>query len=131
MLICYDGVFPEPPRVLALAGADVVVLPTNWPKGMEAGAEHLTATRALENTMYFVASNRVGTERYVTFIGRSSIAAPSGEIVAIAGTRSEEMIYGEIDPTISRGKHIVRIPGKAEINRIEDRRPAMYHKIIE
>jgi predicted amidohydrolase len=131
MLICYDGVFPEPPRVLGLKGADAVILPTNWPKGMEHGAEHIPPVRALENTMYFLASNRVGKERYVSFVGRSSIAGPGGEILAKAGTEEPDVIYATIEPALARAKHIVRIPGKAEIDRFRDRRPEFYQNIVE
>ena len=76
MHICYDGGFPETGRVLALLGADLLVLPTNWPSRTEAIAEHQTACRAMENVAYAMAVNRVGEERGFPFIGRSSIAAP-------------------------------------------------------
>src|ERR1019366_4698790 len=49
MHICYDGSFPETGRVLSLLGADLLVLPTNWPTHAETAAEHMIATRAMEN----------------------------------------------------------------------------------
>jgi predicted amidohydrolase len=129
--VCYDGTFPEVGRVLALQGADLLILPTNFPKGAEALAEHLMATRAVENTVYAMAVNRVGEERGARFIGRSSIHAPSGETLARAGADSEEVLYAEIDPARARQKRIVRIPGEQEIDRIADRRPEFYGKLVE
>ena len=52
MHICYDGAFPETGRVLTLLGADLLVLPTNWPTHSECAAEHMIATRAMENVVY-------------------------------------------------------------------------------
>jgi predicted amidohydrolase len=129
MHICYDGSFPESGRVLALLGADILVLPTNWPTHSECAAEHMIATRAMENTVYAMAVNRVGEERGFRFIGRSSIAAPNGEVLAYASQTSEEILYADVDPTRARQKHLVRVPGKHEINRFADRRPSFYAPI--
>jgi predicted amidohydrolase len=131
MHICYDGAFPEPGRVMALLGADLLVLPTNWPEGMEAGAEHLIPARALENTVYALAANRVGEERGYRFIGRSSIADPTGKVLAFASPDREEILYAEIDPTVARRKQLVRRPGEHEVNRIADRRPRFYGRIVD
>ena len=131
MNICYDVGFPEAARCLSLLGADLIVLPTNWPPGAECMASMCIAARAMENAVYYAAVNRVGTERGFTFIGRSSIAAPDGTILAAADGTREEILYAEIDPEISRRKHLVRVPGKHEINRLADRRPEMYAKIVE
>ena len=76
MHICYDGGFPETARVLTLLGADLLVLPTNWPTHSECAAEHMIPTRAMENTVYVMAVNRVGEESGFRFIGRSSIVDP-------------------------------------------------------
>ncbi|HKM53406.1 MAG TPA: carbon-nitrogen hydrolase family protein, partial [Isosphaeraceae bacterium] len=51
MHLCYDGSFPETARVLTLLGADLLVLPTNWPTHSECAAEHMIPTRAMENTV--------------------------------------------------------------------------------
>ena len=53
MHICYDGSFPESSRCLALDGADLLVLPTNWPPGADTFAKYLPNARALENNVYF------------------------------------------------------------------------------
>jgi predicted amidohydrolase len=131
MHICYDGGFPEVGRVLTLLGADVLVLPTNWPTHAECAAEHMMATRAMENVVYTMAVNRVGEERGFRFIGRSSIFGPNGERLAFATPDREEILYAEVDPARARRKRQVRVPGLHEIDRIADRRPAFYTPLVE
>ena len=129
--ICYDGSFPESARTMALNGADMILLPTNWPKGAEEFAEFLVNARGLENHVFSVAVNRVGKERGFRFIGRSRIVNPSGRTLALASPDGEEIIFAEIDPSAARDKHITRVPGKHQINRFKDRRPQYYGKIVE
>jgi predicted amidohydrolase len=129
MHICYDGSFPETARTLTLLGADLLVLPTNWPTHSECAAEHMIATRAMENVVYMMAVNRVGEERGFRYIGRSSIAATTGQILAAASPDREEILYAEIDPAKARQKRLIRVPGKHEIDRIADRRPSFYRPI--
>jgi predicted amidohydrolase len=126
MNICYDAAFPEAARSLAILGADLIVLPTNWPPGAECTAASVINARALENAVYYMAVNRVGTERGFDFIGRSKIVDPSGQTLAESQGLGEEILYADIDPAKSRRKHIVRVPGKHEIDRLADRRPEMY-----
>jgi predicted amidohydrolase len=130
MQICYDGGFPEPTRVQALLGADLIVLPTNWPTHAECAAEHQMATRAMENVVYTIAVNRVGEERGFRFIGHSSIHGTGGERLALASPEGEEIIVAEIDPARARRKRQVRVPGKHEIDRFADRRPEFYAPIV-
>lgn len=131
MCICYDGGFPEPSRCLALLGADVIVLPTNWPPGAESAAEYAVNTRAMENTVYFAAVNRIGTERGVPFIGRSKICDPLGKAVAAADAEGEALLIVDIDVARSRNKHLIRKAGVNEVNRIADRRPELYGEILK
>jgi predicted amidohydrolase len=130
MHICYDGSFPESARILALLGADLLLLPTNWPTHSECAAEHMIPTRAMENTVYAMAVNRVGIESGFRFIGSSSIVDPSGRVMARAGSEHEEILYADIDPAIARQKHLVRVPGRHEIDRIHDRRPSFYGTLV-
>ncbi len=130
MNICYDGSFPESARCLMLLGADLVVLPTNWPTGAIGTARTLIPARALENHLYYAAVNRVGTERGFKFIGMSRILGCSGEFLAVSENDDPTILYAEIDPDKARNKHLVNIPGKYELHRTRDRRPAMYGTII-
>ena len=131
MHICYDGAFPEAPRAMALLGADLLVLPTNWPPGTECTAGCVPNARALENNVYYMAVNRVGTERGFRFIGQSKICDPSGGLLAEAAHAEETILYAEIDLENARRKRIVRVPGKHEIHRFADRRPEMYGPIVD
>jgi 5-aminopentanamidase len=125
MNICYDGSFPESSRCLTLLGADLIVLPTNWPTGAMCNPSFVVQTRALENHIYYLAVNRVGEECGFRFIGRSRIVDVTGEMLAGAG-EGEEIIYAEINPDAARAKRVVKIPGEYEIDRVGDRRPEMY-----
>ncbi|QDV50548.1 carbon-nitrogen hydrolase family protein [Gimesia fumaroli] len=129
--ICYDSAFPESSRIMSLQGADFIALPTNWPSGAECMAEHGVNMRAMENGIYYCAINRVGHERGFQFIGKSRICSPSGETLASASGTDEEILYATIDPAISRNKRVDRVPDKHVIDRMADRRPEMYAKIVE
>jgi len=131
LLICYDAGFPEAARALALSGADIVVLPTNWPPGAEQLAEHTINTRAMENSIYFLAANRVGIERGFDFIGMSRICDPVGKTMASADHRDECVLRASIDPKQARQKRITRVPGEHIIDRFADRRPEMYGRVCE
>ena len=131
MSICYDGAFPEASRVMALDGADLIVLPTNWPPGAECTADFVINTRAMENNIYYLAVNRVGAERGFRFIGKSKICGPGGELLAVANHQEETILYAEIDPAKARRKRVIRVPGKHEIDRFADRRPEMYGRLVE
>ena len=131
MNICYDGAFPEAARVMALGGADLIVLPTNWPPGAECTADFVINTRAMENAVYYTAVNRVGTERGFRFIGKSKICDTSGNTLALAEHEREEVLYAEIDLEKARNKHIIRVPKRHEINRFADRHPEHYGKLVE
>jgi predicted amidohydrolase len=131
MLICYDGGFPEAARVLSIRGADLIVLPTNWPPGGSYMAEFSINCRAMENGIYFAAVNRIGTENGFSFIGKSRICSPVGATISSIDDASPGILRTEIDPLIARTKRIVRVPGKHLIDRMADRRPEMYGAICE
>jgi 5-aminopentanamidase len=129
MNICYDGAFPELSRVMALEGAELVVLPTNWPPAAQCFARHTIHVRAMENHVYYLSANRVGEERGFRFIGTSMICDPTGKTLAEAGETDETILLAEVDPAWARNKHLVRVPGKHEIHRFHDRRPEMYGRL--
>lgn len=131
MNICYDGSFPESARCLMLLGADLIVLPTNWPTGAISTARTLIPARAMENHVYYAAVNRIGTERAFRFIGMSRILGCGGEFLAVSEDDQPTILYAEIDPERARNKHLVNIPGKYELHRSKDRRPAMYGPIVK
>jgi predicted amidohydrolase len=131
MTICYDGSFPEASRVLGLQGADLILLPTNWATAGMCAAQYLSAARALENRVYYMAVNRIGDEEGFHYIGESRIHNVNGDLMAHAGHDRPAILIAEIDADKSRQKKIVNIPGKYEIDRIRDRRPEMYGLVTE
>ncbi len=124
--ICYDASFPEAARVLKLLGAELIVLPTNWPPGAWRTPEFVINTRAQENHVYFAAVNRVGTERGWTFIGRSKVVECNGDTVAEASGTEAEMLIARLDLATANNNHIVNVAGAYEIDRLADRRPELY-----
>jgi predicted amidohydrolase len=128
ILICYDIRVPEATRSLALDGADLVCLPTNWPESAQPSSEIVCPTRALENHVFVAASSRVGEENGFRFIGLSRIVAPGGVTLASLGA-DEGALTCDIDLGVSRQKHIVRRPGEYEIDILESRRPDLYENL--
>jgi predicted amidohydrolase len=129
--ICYDCNFPESARIMTLLGADILVLPTNWPQGRGKVAKYVVNTRAYENKVHFVAVNRVGEERGTRFIGNSKIIDTWGDTLAQATGDDEQTIYAEVSLTEARQKHVIFKAGEFEMNFIRDRRPELYGKIAE
>ena len=129
LIICYDLLFPEASRVLALHGADIIVNSTNLPTGSESFINSLLPARALENRVFMLASSRVGLERGIPFIGASSIVDPFGRFLARAGSEQEEIIYADIKVEKARSKHTIVKPGEYEFDIFKDRRPELYGDI--
>lgn len=129
MLICYDLRFPEPARVLALGGAQVILLSTAWPQAASLYPDFLVRTRTAENHLYLVAANRVGEERGTTYLGRSIIADPDGRVLAEADQVEETLLFAEIDPHRSDAKHRVFRTGEYELDLFNDRRPELYSSL--
>ena len=126
MLICYDLRFPEAARTLALRGADIIALPTNWPTGADSAPEYMVRARAFENRVFVIACNRSGEERSAHYIGRSCIAGPDGRRLADASAQGEEIIYASIAVADARCKRLIVTPGEFEMDFINDRRPDLY-----
>lgn len=131
LFICYDCTFPESSRVMALAGADILVLPTNWPEGRAKVPLYIIPTRAYENKVHVVAVDRVGRERGAEFLGKSKIVNAWGDVLAEAGIENEEIIYGEVSLAEAREKHVIIKAGEFEADFIHDRKPHLYGKITE
>ncbi|MEL7496922.1 MAG: carbon-nitrogen hydrolase family protein [Planctomycetota bacterium] len=131
MNICYDSAFPEAARMLAIKGADLIALPTNWPPTSGITADVIPNARALENHVYFMSVNRIGTENGFTFIGKSKICDPRGNSLSFADHANEEILFAEIDPELARQKHLITIPGEHEVHRFKDRRPDLYGSLSD
>ncbi len=131
MLICYDGTIPEASRVLALKGADIIILPTNWPKQSERVADHVVISRAIENRVYFLSVNRIGTENGFEFFGKSKFCAPDGSILDQANHDQFQIISAEIDVNMARNKKNIRIPGEYVLDNVNTRKPELYGDLVK
>ena len=130
MNICFDGSFPESARVLTLLGADLVVLPTNWATNARKMAELVSAARAWENHIYYLAVNRVGDESGFRYIGLSSAADYLGNVLHFAPEGEEAIFTIEVNPTAAAQKRVVTCVGEYEIDRVNWRRPEMYGPLV-
>ncbi|TFG64650.1 MAG: carbon-nitrogen hydrolase family protein [Gemmatimonadales bacterium] len=126
--ICYDGTFPESSRTLKLLGAQLIVLPTNWP--MLHMKRQQTQMRAYENHVNYFAVNRVGEERGTVFPGGSMAVGPRGELLA-EGENGPERIDVEFDMAASDRNRVVLAPGDYEFDYVADRRPDMYLPVTD
>ena len=129
--ICYDLMFAEHSRVLALQGADVLVFPSNWPETGKVYPDHIVPTRAIENRVFCVAVNRVGKERGTRFCGGSNIVHWFGRSLAKGKRNQEDILYAEVEPAEARRKRFVIVPGQHEVDFINDRKPEFYGLVCQ
>ena len=123
MLVCFDWIFPEVWRILALKGAEIICHPSNLV--IPGLAQKAVPIHALTNRVYTVTANRIGTERELSFTGLSTIANPTGDILIQASQTEEEVAVTDVDIALARDKMIT------ERNDIfADRRPEQYFSIL-
>lgn len=122
MMICFDWQFPEAMRTLALLGAQIVCHPSNlvlpW-------CQEAMKTRSLENRVYSITANRIGTEsnglQSEYFTGQSQILGIKGEILIRLATDSEELATVMINPELALDKTV-----SPYNDALADRRPEFY-----
>lgn len=123
--ICFDRHLPEGFRCLALAGAQLVFLPTNSPSyGRRDRLQQwrqLLAVRAYENGVYLIAAAKAGMEENESYLGGSAMISPRGEILAEAQGEDDELVVATIDLTKLKEArtdlpfHLARRPGMYKI----------------
>ena len=96
LLICYDVEFPEAVRAHALAGVDLVAVPTALMQPQDFVAETMVPTRAFENQIFVAYVNRCGQERELVYCGKSCVVGPDGKDLARAGA-GEELLIADLD----------------------------------
>jgi 5-aminopentanamidase len=110
VVICYDAEFPEWVRRPALAGAELLAVPTNWPAEPVPGGERPMVVvniqaAAYANRMFVAAACRCGVERGVGWVGGSLIAGPDGyPLAGPTGADDAEVITAECDLARARSK---------------------------
>jgi predicted amidohydrolase len=118
LLICYDVEFPELVRAHALAGTELLVVPTALMHPYELVADTLVPARAYESQLFVAYANRCDTERELTYCGRSCVVAPTGAVLARAGA-GPELIAADVT-------RAALLASRAENTHLADRRPELY-----
>ena len=122
LMICFDWIFPESARSLALGGAQILCHSVNlvlpW-------CQRAMLTRTLENGVFAVTANRYGEESHagktLKFTGQSQIVSHRGELIYRASEQTDELVIREIEPEKALDKMIT---GRNHL--LEDRHPEMY-----
>ncbi len=119
--ICYDRHYPEYMRALALAGAELVVVPQagavdEWPDGLY---EAELQVAAFQNGYFTALCNRVGAEECLTFAGASFVCAPDGRVLARAPQGTDHILLADIDLTQVAESHARKLF-------LRDRRSELY-----
>ena len=122
LMICFDWIFPESARTLALNGAEIIAHSANlvlpW-------CQQAMITRSLENRVFSITSNRTGEEingeRRQFFTGMSQILSTKGEIIHRMNETEESIFITEINPALSNDKMITEFN-----NAFDDRRVELY-----
>lgn len=119
--ICYDRHYPEYMRALAVAGADLVVVPQagavgEWPDGLY---EAEMQVAAFQNGYFTALCNRVGEEECLTFSGESFVCGPDGRVIARAASGKGDILYADVDLAQTGQSHARKLF-------LRDRRPEIY-----
>jgi predicted amidohydrolase len=131
MLVCYDKIFPEAARQLALGGAGLIASLSAWPvcrvepaawMRRDLQVRHfnlLDQTRALENQVVWVSSNQVGRFGRLRFPGQAKVVDPRGRVLAKTGTRAGAALAHVDAPRVVAA-------ARDRLSYLDDRRPLAY-----
>ncbi|MGI8945657.1 MAG: carbon-nitrogen hydrolase family protein [Thermoleophilaceae bacterium] len=133
MLICYDKVFPEAARTLALDGAGIIASLSAWPecrtnrswwtrRDEQVGHFNLLdRARALENQVVWVSANQAGRLGRLRFPGHAKVVDPTGRVLATTGSRAG-VALARVDALQAVDS------ARAELSHLGDRRPRAYDR---
>jgi predicted amidohydrolase len=125
LLICFDWIFPEAARTLALSGAHIICHSANL---VLSYCQDAMITRAVENRLFIITANRTGSEKRGRnshhFTGMSQIVSPEGRILASADEHEERMAVVRINPLIAKNKQITPLNDV-----LKDRRRTLYESM--
>ncbi len=123
MMVCYDVEFPEAVRAAALAGAELVAVPTANMEPYAIVCEAVVPVRAWENQVYVAYANHCGSENGTVYVGRSILAGPDGRAVAVAGPLDEALLVADVDTAVvTAAQHANAY--------LKDRRPELYTSLV-
>lgn len=124
MMICFDWIFPEVIRTLALKGAGIICHPANL---VMPYCQDAMVTRAIENRVFTITANRTGkdikTNKELYFTGMSEIVNPKGNILHRGSKDKDEVVIVDINPEEASDKNINPMN-----NLMSDRREDIYFK---
>lgn len=107
IMICFDWIFPETARTLALLGADIIAHPANL---VLPYCQKAMVTRCLENRVYAITANRIGEEKrgddHFKFTGKSQITSYNGVVLSSAPNNEIHVDFVDIDITKARDKNL-------------------------
>ncbi|HET6447049.1 MAG TPA: carbon-nitrogen family hydrolase [candidate division Zixibacteria bacterium] len=121
LAICYDLRFPELTRAYGVAGASLILMPSEWPYPRLAHWRTLLRARAIENQVFIAACNRTGVSGDTSFFGHSTIVDPAGDII-IEGGEGEMLLTASMDMgQVNRVRSLFNV--------FDDRRPETYSNL--
>jgi len=122
MMICFDWIFPEASRKLAVDGAQIIAHPANL---VTPYCQPSMITRSIENRVFIITSNRTGKEisgsSSLRFTGKSQVTSPKGTIITRSNQFQDKLEIVEIDPSLAIDKNF---SDKNDL--FKDRRPQFY-----
>ena len=122
MMVCFDWIFPETMRSLAVLGADIVCHPSNL---VLSYCQQTMLSRTLENGVFAITANRFGMDKRphgeLKFTGKSQVVAPKGVLLHRAPSQRTQLFVTEIDIAAARNKSITALN-----DLMGDRRPEFY-----
>lgn len=124
IMVCWDTAYPEVARILALKGAEIILCPAAWEAPYDEDWDIVQCARSFDNVLYIASCNHVGTDRELSFFGKSKIVGPVGRTMIEAGAE-EEVIKATVDldllPELREGFYVL----------LKDRNPDTYGEIVK
>ncbi|MBU2602687.1 MAG: carbon-nitrogen hydrolase family protein [Actinobacteria bacterium] len=124
VLICWDSAMPEAARVLALAGADILVVVAAWEDPYGPDWETVIQARAFENVIPVLGVNRTGTDVTSVFSGRSRLVDCWGRLVTYLDDEADGVLVGTVDLAETA------VARSGEGSQLRDRRPDLYGSVV-
>jgi len=126
MIVCYDTLFPEAGRILAIKGAELIVIISASPLTSKNTFETLLPARALENVSYLAYVNVVGAQKGLSFFGGSRVLSPLGAQLLLLSYEKEDFGVVELNPELLNG-----LRKSLFVLRDRGRRPEIYRELCE
>lgn len=124
MMICWDSAFPEVARILAIKGADYILIPAAWEAPMQNDWDLVQRARAFDNVIFTACCNQVGKDITLDFFGRSKISGPNGEVLSDVIDNKEGIVSARFNiedkKTLRDGYYAL----------LRDRRPESYEELL-